>query len=441
MQKNTHPICSGALLLTITGLFCRLLGFYYKIFLSRTIGAKELGLYQLAMPLLAIGIAFASSGFHTAISRYVAKSVSAKNGTERTYLNIGILLSLAFSALFCIPCLLFAPKVAAIIFCEPSITALLYPLILCIPLECFHGCINGYYYGLQKSAIPSAGQCIEQLVRIGSVIACYHVLTVSGLPFTKFHAMLGLLFGEIASTFYYLNILVFSKKEKLASISPSKRAISRDLLSMACPLSVTRLLLTLLHGAENIMIPLCLVRFGLTNTQSLSIYGIYSGMALPMVFFPTVLSNSIAVMLLPSISRAKEERRFHYIRHTITVSFFLCMLLGFLCTFFFYFFSPFIGQKIFDNEVAGIYIRTLSWLCPFLFLGTTMNSILNGLGHVKETFCNNIAGALIRLGFILIGIPFYGFRAFLFGVLCSQVISAFMAYWEVAKIPEMQNVS
>ena len=79
LQKNTHPICSGALLLTITGLFCRLLGFYYKIFLSRTIGAKELGLYQLAMPLLAIGIAFASSGFHTAISRYVAKSISAKN--------------------------------------------------------------------------------------------------------------------------------------------------------------------------------------------------------------------------------------------------------------------------------------------------------------------------------------------------------------------------
>ena len=143
LQKNTHPICSGALLLTVTGLFCRLLGFYYKIFLSRTIGAKELGLYQLAMPLLAIGIAFASSGFHTAISRYVAKSISAKSGTERAYLNIGIFLSLAFSALFCIPCLLFAPKIAANIFCEPSITTLLYPLILCIPLECFHGCING----------------------------------------------------------------------------------------------------------------------------------------------------------------------------------------------------------------------------------------------------------------------------------------------------------
>ena len=101
MRKNTHPVYSGALLLTITGLFCRLLGFYYKIFLSRAIGAKELGLYQLAMPLLAVGIAFANSGIHTAISRFVAKSSSAKDGREKSYLAMGMCLSLALSAVFC----------------------------------------------------------------------------------------------------------------------------------------------------------------------------------------------------------------------------------------------------------------------------------------------------------------------------------------------------
>lgn len=439
MRKNTHPVYSGALLLTITGLFCRLLGFYYKIFLSRAIGAKELGLYQLAMPLLAVGIAFANSGIHTAISRFVAKSSSAKDGREKSYLAMGMCLSLALSAVFCIPCLLFADSIAAGLFHEPSIKTLLYPLILCIPLECIHGCINGYYYGLQKSKIPSIGQCIEQVVRIGSVMGIYYITIHSGLPFTKFHAMLGLLLGEIAATFYYLNLLSLSQKQIRKKPIAQVNTTCKDLLSMACPLTATRLLLTVLHGIENIMIPLCLVRFGLTNTQSLSIYGIYSGMALPMIFFPTVLSNSIAVMLLPSISRAKEEGRNYYIRHSITVGFFLCMFLGFLCSFFFYFFSPLIGQKIFANEVAGIYIRTLSWLCPFLFLGTTMNSILNGLGNVKDTFFNSMTGALIRLAFIFFGIPLYGFRAFLLGVLCSQVVSAFMAYLRLLSITCKKN--
>ena len=440
MRKNTHPVYSGALLLTITGLFCRLLGFYYKIFLSRAIGAKELGLYQLAMPLLAVGIAFANSGIHTAISRFVAKSASAKDGSEKSYLAMGMLLSLALSAVFCIPCLLFAGSIATGIFNEPSIKTHLYTIILCIPLECIHGCINGYYYGLQKSKIPSIGQCIEQVVRIGSVMGIYHITIHSGLPFTKFHAMLGLLLGEIAATFYYLSLLSLSKKQIRQKQSAQFSTTCKDLLSMACPLTATRLLLTVLHGIENIMIPFCLVRFGLTNTQSLSIYGIYSGMALPMIFFPTVLSNSIAVMLLPSISRAKEDGRDYYIRHSITVGFFLCMFLGFLCSFFFYFFSPLIGQKIFANEVAGIYIRTLSWLCPFLFLGTTMNSILNGLGNVKDTFFNSMTGALIRLFFIFLGIPIYGFRAFLLGVLCSQVVSAFMAYLRLLSITCKKNV-
>lgn len=214
MQKNTHPICSGALLLTVTGLFCRLLGFYYKIFLSRTIGAKELGLYQLAMPLLAIGIAFASSGFHTAISRYVAKSISAKSGTERAYLNIGIFLSLAFSALFCIPCLLFAPKIAANIFCEPSITTLLYPLILCIPLECFHGCINDYTMVCKNQPFHPRVNVLNSLS--GLAVSLHATTFLPSVVCPSQNSMLcsDCFFGEIASTFYYLNILVFSKKKK-----------------------------------------------------------------------------------------------------------------------------------------------------------------------------------------------------------------------------------
>ena len=149
---------------------------------------------------------------------------------------------------------------------------------------------------------------LNKLVRIGSVMGIYYITIHSGLPFTKFHAMLGLLLGEIAATFYYLNLLSLSQKQIRQKPIAQVNTTCKDLLSMACPLTATRLLLTVLHGIENIMIPLCLVRFGLTNTQSLSIYGIYSGMALPMIFFPTVLSNSIAVML-PALDLARQGRR------------------------------------------------------------------------------------------------------------------------------------
>ena len=41
----------GTFILTCTGLASRVIGFFYRIFLSHTIGAHGLGLYQLIMPL------------------------------------------------------------------------------------------------------------------------------------------------------------------------------------------------------------------------------------------------------------------------------------------------------------------------------------------------------------------------------------------------------
>ena len=56
-MRRFHPLITGTLLLTAVGFFCRILGFFYRIFLSRTIGAEGLGLYQMIFPIH--GIAFA----------------------------------------------------------------------------------------------------------------------------------------------------------------------------------------------------------------------------------------------------------------------------------------------------------------------------------------------------------------------------------------------
>ena len=54
MKRN--PLLAGTLLLTAAGFVSRILGFFYHIFLSRTIGAEGLGIYQMIFPIH--GIAF-----------------------------------------------------------------------------------------------------------------------------------------------------------------------------------------------------------------------------------------------------------------------------------------------------------------------------------------------------------------------------------------------
>ena len=66
------------------------------------------------------------------------------------------------------------------------------------------------------------------------------------------------------------------------------------------------------------------------------------------------------------------------------------------------------------------------WLCPFLYLATTMGSILNGLGKTTTTFLQNITALVLRLAFVLIGIPQFGIMAYLRGMLASELLLAFL---------------
>ena len=51
--SKTIPWTAGALLLTLTGIASRILGFFYRIFLSRTIGAEGLGVTRWSFPSMA----------------------------------------------------------------------------------------------------------------------------------------------------------------------------------------------------------------------------------------------------------------------------------------------------------------------------------------------------------------------------------------------------
>lgn len=48
-----HPVLTGTAILTCAGILSRLIGFFYRIFLSRTIGAQGLGIYQMIFPVYA----------------------------------------------------------------------------------------------------------------------------------------------------------------------------------------------------------------------------------------------------------------------------------------------------------------------------------------------------------------------------------------------------
>ena len=65
----------GTFLLTSAGLISRIMGFFYRIFLSHTIGAEGIGLYQLVVPLQHLVLAMTTFGIQTALSRLISSQL------------------------------------------------------------------------------------------------------------------------------------------------------------------------------------------------------------------------------------------------------------------------------------------------------------------------------------------------------------------------------
>ena len=64
-----HPVLTGTAILTCAGTLSRLIGFFYRIFLSRTIGAQGLGIYQMIFPVYAFCLSGGTAGIQSALSR------------------------------------------------------------------------------------------------------------------------------------------------------------------------------------------------------------------------------------------------------------------------------------------------------------------------------------------------------------------------------------
>lgn len=434
MQRK-NPLLIGTFILTVTGLISRFIGFFYRIFLSKVFGAEGMGIYQLISPVLALSFSLTVSGMQTAISKYVASETSTHDYKKsfRT-LWIGFLLSMTVS----IACMLyiyrFADWIAVTLLFEKRTAPLLRILALSIPMATVHSCINGYFYGIKKTAIPAASQMAEQIVRVGSVYLIYYICQSRNMTPTISFAVVGLVIGESAAMLVSV-IAILLRYTHLFDIKGSyisaysKTDFSRkygqitgNLLRLSIPLSANRILINVLQSVEAVYIPNRLMAYGLNNADALGVYGVLTGMSLPLILFPSAITNSIAVLLLPIVAEADARDDDRTVTKTILTSIKYGLLLGFACTALFLLLGRPAGRILFNSELAGSFILTLSFICPFMYIASMLSSILNGLGKTSLTFCYSIVSLLLRLLFVFFAIPVYGIKGYLWGMLASQML-------------------
>ena len=381
MSEYKKGLLKGTLILTAAGLISRIAGFFYKIFLSRAIGAEQIGIYQLAMPLYLLAFSVCVTGIQSALSRLIAARFARqqpKKAFDTFFTGLFLSLFLSLGAAFLL--YRFAEPLSLYGLREIRCAPLLRIFSFSLPMACVHACVTSYYYGRRRTGIPALGQLLEQGVRICVSFLCYGVAQEKQIVPTAALAAAGALAGELASCLFSLILLNMETDKHRYALhtleKPGKRA--GEILSLAVPLTLNHVMVTILHSTEAILIPGMLLSSGLSSREALSLYGVLTGMAMPMLFFPSAITNSIAVMLLPSVAEDQARGQTARIRRTIESTVHYCLLLGIFAAGVFFFFGGDLGTMLFGSPATGAFLKILAFLSPFLYLNSTLSSILSG---------------------------------------------------------------
>lgn len=436
MKKYENSIIRGTLTLMLAGLLTRFIGFYYRIFLSSRIGAEGMGLYQMIFPLFGLCMSLSVSGVQTAISKYV----SAEEKSSLKTLAAGLLISVPLSFI-CAAFMFFGSDIIAEFFLnEPRCSILLKFTAVSLPMAVIHSCINGYFLGKKNATVPGATQFIEQFARVAAIWVIFYFANDAfsdNIVSLAIIAAIGLIVGEFSSMLVSVIATVtdkpYMKNTDFSISSASIKNTVRPLAFMAFPLTMTNVILSVVHSIEATAIPFFLNRYGLTYSNAISIYGILTAMAMPFIMFPTTISGAVSRMLLPVIAESQAEGNTERISSLAMKTLKYSVALGLFCTSFFILTGKYIGNIIYNNETAGTFITILAWLCPLMFVSGTLGSILHGLGLTKTTFFQDIAGAVLRLIFIVFAIPVYGIKGYLWGILASELLCAVLHTFSVLR--------
>ena len=418
----------GTMILTCSGLLSRLAGFFYRIFLSHTIGAQGVGIYQLSLPLSTLLLSITVFGMQAVISRVCASLTALKKEKQaKDSFLLGAGICMFFSILLSFVLYKHAVFFAARILKEPNTLPLIRLMAFSFPLSALHNCINSYYYSMKQTLIPSCILLFEQAVRIGSSYLVYLLLSEKK-PVTPLLAGIGALCGEVAACLASLLVIGIHFQKASYKIRFIQHPLSSvcQLVKESIPHTLNKLLLTLLNSIEVVLIPGQLLVYGLSHADALKIYGVFTGMALPLILFPSTLTTSASVMLMPSVAQLQAlggQKRISYIISRSCIS---CFSLGSICSLFFLLFGHWAGALLFNSTTAGNYITSLALICPFLYMNIAMASILNGLGKASRCLLHNICGACLRIFFVLFAIPSMGIRGYFYGMLSGELLLSLM---------------
>ena len=275
------------------------LSFFYRIVLSRIIGAEGLGIYQICLSVFAVFLTAASSGIPITVSRLIAKgSASGDLKSKNAAVTAGVVGTLIFTIPMAVM-LFFGRNALGFLFSDDRCKNIFLLLLPGLVLTSVYAVMRGSFWGNKQFLPYSVIELLEDAVMV--ILGCILVYGVAdpvlGAQRATIAVLVSYVFSFIVSLFWYF--------KKGGRFTNPKRQL-KPLFASSMPITAMRTSTSVINSAVAVLLPVLLMNaYGLTNSEAISLYGIAIGMSVPILFIPSSLIGSISVVVAPELAEKK----------------------------------------------------------------------------------------------------------------------------------------
>ncbi|MBE7082401.1 MAG: polysaccharide biosynthesis protein [Clostridiales bacterium] len=388
---------NGTFTLFFANLAGKFFGAIFRFPLSNILGAEGMGLYQMAFPIYSFLLTLITGGVGILLTKQIAlfRARGDQLAVYKEY-KLGKNVSLFFG-IICFAILMLLAFPIALLQGNTNATSGYFAIALGFVFASLLGAYRGYYQGHNNMFPTAISQILEQIFKLvfGLLFAGLFIKINTNLG--VFGALLGISLSELFAFAYFA--IINKKRVQKFNIKLEKKDYTMFIKRLA-PISAAYMVLPLSMLVDSFLIINLLKGSGFVQGYATSLYGLHSGMILPIINLPNVLISAIALAGIPKISYkiAKGED----VRPLLSKGFKLVLLYILPCMAGIFLLARPIISSVFMSlsaqqlQIATTLLRLSVFEMFFLCFVTISNSVLQAMGKAKVSFVSLAIGVAVK---------------------------------------------
>ena len=404
----------STIILIIGGAVSKIMAMVIKIFLTRSIGDKGIGLYMLVLPTFNLFITLCTMSLPIAIS----KLISERNSSKRIVLPI-IPISIIYNFILMIIIILLAPYIANNLLHNKDVYYPIMGISFTLPFICLSSILKGYFYGKENMLPYVISNIVEQMIRLLFIIFLIPKLLVYGINM----AVLGVVLINVLSELSSIICLILFMPKKKINISDFKmnKEIFKDVLNISLNTTGSRLIGSISYFLEPVILTFILIKAGYDGDYIISEYGIITGYVFPLLLIPSFFTMAISTSLLPVISSNLSKGRYEYANKKLKQAIMISLGVGIVFTTVFMLVPNILLKFIYNTNLGGNYIRIIAPLFLMHYIQGPLTSYMQAANMAKVAMYGTLIGAIIKNILLLILPIFIG----MWGLIIANLVNIF----------------